>query len=771
MKALVNSKSYPVNVTAGSGFMGNFNFNNRDWHLLDGRINVETFPSLSFLSILFPPAGSTSNRPYSIKYGLSCKSDIPGVPIAEIENYSSTPITGKLNTSTAKWVNFPVNTYKMADFSFSPSDVYGYTNVETNINPYIGLGSQYWNEQYILLTIQPSWITPAISGISVSGTDPRQNITISWTANIQDLVDVKISQGGVLKATLTGTTANSIVMPAGTVGAGTYTVEIIAANNPIDDLGVVGSASANFTAVIPSPTVSNVSVNQTEIRNPITVSWSSTLQTDFIAELIQNDIVKSTITGATATSAVFNPNILSVGPVTARVTVRNTVSGESSSAVSNYIFTATLSKPVITSLEPDGINQNVNSPIIVTWSATLQESYTLTVRQVGQILQVYNGTTAQSLTIPANLCKNGNVDLELICRNTVNGTTATAIRTATFLGFGKPEAPILDVKSVYNEAQPTFLWASAEQVAFEFIIMQNESVIETSGTVTGTVKQYKATQILSNNNTYAIKCRIKNQYDLWSDYAIKDISVSYTLLSKPTLSLISGDGAILVNGQCVNEPDFLKSEVWRKDDYSEFTRIGVNFGYDATLNDTIIASDTVYYYKIRAYSNDGGVVESDIMSESSKLRYVTIEDISTKQIIQIPYIININYETVTEIIVRNYAGIKKPRIHKGEIEYQIADIAIAKNKVDELSLKNMLMNSNVLLLRDRKGTMMFCSLSSSFKNSGKQNVTYNDLEFQLTEVEFKVEDLYDGGKALVLTYFDGTWMFDGTIDFSGQHMA
>ena len=766
MKALVSYKSYPLNVTSSAGF----NLNNRDWHLLDGRINFEDTPSLSFISLLYPPGGTARN--ITVYYNVNCKSDIPGVPVAEIESYgSSNPITGRLNSSTDKWVSFPLNTYKAADFSYSPSDIYGTAITWDGKDPYIYKGNQYWNENYAKYTILPSWRTPAISGISVSGTDPRQNITISWAANIQDLVDVKISQGGVLKTTLTGTTARSIVMPAGTVGAGAYTVEVIAANNPIDDLGVVGSASANFTAVVPTPTVSNVSVNQTEIRNPITVSWDSTLQTDFIAELIQNDIARSTITGTTGTSAVFNPNILSVGPATARVTVRNTVNGMPASVTDAYNFTATLISPVITSLEPDGINQNVNSPIIVTWSATLQESYTLTVRQSGQVLQIYNGTVAQSLTIPANLCKNGNVDLELICRNTVNGTTVTAIRTATFLGFGKPEPPILGAKSVYNEAQPTFVWTSAEQVAFEFIIMQNESVIETSGTVTGTVKQYTATQILSNNNMYTIKCRIKNQYDLWSDYAVKNISVSYTLLSKPTLSLVSGDGAILVNGMCADEPDFLKSEVWRKDDYSEFTRIGVNFDKEVILNDTIIASDTVYYYKIRAYSNDGGVIESDIVSESAKLRYVTIEDISTREIMQIPYIININYETVTEVIVRNYAGIKKPRIHKGEIEYQIADIAIAKNKVDELSLKNMLMNSNVLLLRDRKGTMMFCSLSSSFKNSGKQYVTYNDLEFQLTEVEFKVEDLYDGGKALVLTYFDGTWMFDGTIDFSGQHMT
>lgn len=766
MKALVTYKQYPLNVTSKLGF----NINNRDWHLLGGRINIEDTPSLSFVSLLYPAGGAA--RDIEVYYYANCASDIPGVPVAEIEKYdSSNPIKARLNSSTDKWVNFPLNTWKAADFSYSPSDIYGTINTWVGKQPYIGVGPEKWTEQYARYTIMPSWRTPAISGISVSGTDPRSPITISWTAKIQDLVDVKISQGGVLKTTLTGTTAKSIVMPANTVGAGDYTVEIIAANNPIDDLGVTGTASANFTAVLPAPSVSGVAVNQTEIRNPITVSWASTNQTDYIVEFIQGGAVKATLTGATETSATLGANVLSEGSAMVRVTVRNTVGGESSTAVEAYDFTGTVSRPVITSLEPDGINQNVNSLIIVTWNATGQESYTLTVRQSSQVLQAYNGTTAKTLTIPANLCKNGMVDLELICKNVVNGTVATSVRTAQFLGFGKPEMPIFEDKTVYNEAQPTFMWASSEQVAYEFIIMQNESVIETSGTVTGTVKQYTATQILSNNNAYTLKLRVKNQYDLWSDYAVKNISISYTVLSKPTLTLVSGDGAILVNGQCGDQVEFSKAEVWRRDEYSQLVRIGVDFGKVITLNDTVIASDVTYYYKIRAYSTDGGAIESDIKSASATVKSVSIEDIATKQVINLPYLINVDYETIVDIQTRNYAGLSKPRIHRGETEYQIANIAVAKNKAEELQLKEMLLNADVLLLRDRKGTMMFCGLSSSFKNSGRQNVTYNDLEFQLTEVEFLIRDLYTGGSALMLTYFDGTWVFDGTIDFSGQYLA
>lgn len=765
MKALVLEKNYPLNVTSGN----TFNLNNRDWTLLDGKINSET-NSLSTIYLLFPPGG-TNNRDYSILYSLKCASDIPGQPEAVIEDYFGTPVTGRLNSSTDKFVGFPANTFKMADFSFSPSNIYGNIFVQTSIYPYIHQGSQFWNETYAFYTIRPNFKIPVITDITIVGTDPRQIITVNWTADIQDLVDVEIWQGGIKKATLTGTTARTINVPANTITAGEYTVKIIAANNPIDDLGVTGTAQANFTAVIPAPTVTNVAVNQTEIRKPIVVSWQSTNQTDYIVEFIQNETVRAILTGGTQLSATLNPNILSEGLTTARVTVRNTANGISTTAVQELNFTATLGKPVITSLEPDGINQNINSPIIVTWNATAQETYTLVVRQLGQVLQTYNGTTAQTLTLPANLAKNGNISLELTCRNTVNGTVATSTRTATFLGFGKPETPVFENVDIYNVAQPTFNWTSVGQVAYEFSILQNESVIETSGTVTSTAKSYTTTQILSNNNIYTLKLRIKNQYDLWSDYAIKNISVSYTPLSKPTLSLVSADGAILVNGECANEMGFSKAEVWRKDQYSNFVRIGVNFGKIISINDTVIASNVEYFYKIRAYSDDGGVIESDIKSASAVVKYVGIEDIVTKQRFDLKYLINLDFETIVDIQFKNYAGVKKPRVHRGETEYQIANVAVAKDKIDELGLRNMLLNADVLLLRDRKGTMIFCSLSSTFKATGRQNVTYNDLEFQLTETEFLLKDIYDGGRKLILTYFDGTWAFDGTINFSGTHVT
>ena len=53
------------------------------------------------------------------------------------------------------------------------------------------------------------------------------------------------------------------------------------------------------------PTVTGGFVNQTEIRLPIIVSWTSTLQTSYKVEFIQESVIKATLTGTTAITATY----------------------------------------------------------------------------------------------------------------------------------------------------------------------------------------------------------------------------------------------------------------------------------------------------------------------------------------------------------------------------------------------------------------------------------------------------------------------------------
>lgn len=767
MKALVTYKNYPVNVTSAGSFSANFNLNTKDWHLLDGRVNIES-SSQSFLAIKFPGAGSTSKRPYSVRYGLSCKSDIPGVPVAVIEDYSSTPITGDLSLSSDKWVNFPVNTEKMADFSYSPSDVYGYINVDTDIYPYIAQGSQYWNDQYIVLQVMPSWKTPAISNIAVNQLDPRVDMQVTWDSDIQDLCDLQVWQSGTLLKTIATGTAKSGIIPKNTLPAvGQFTITVVAANNPIDDLGKTGSASANFTAAVPAVTASNFQIDQTERRSPIVGTWDSTNQSDFKLEVLRGEVVEYMTTGTTQKTFSIPPGTLDEGDVVFKLTVNNTFGAATSTVILNQSKTITFSRPVITSLEPDGINQNVDNQINVSWACSNQETYILKAYQDNVLIKTYSGNTQKNIVIPDGTFKAGNIKLELICSNTVNGVVAISSRTATFIGYGRPEAPVLDQQYIYNNARPNFMWEAAEQIAYIFEIWKDNAKIEGTTEILGPAKSYTPETALSNNATFIVKVKIKNQFNLWSDFATKEITVSYTELPKPIFDLTRDGSGILITMLTPDTPGLGTLEVWRKDTYSNWVRLAYDMKRTDQWTDNTVASGKLYHYKVIANALNGGMSESDIKTEKANVNdfvFVNIEDTTNKAVLR--WNPKISITNMRKITSKIYAGCIKPKVERGKVKYKIARMEFTVKKPELEYLQYLADTSQVILFRDRRGEKIYGQISSDISETYEMMDRVN-ISFEFTELNFIEKDIHKGSGGIVLTFFNGAWKFDGSIDFSG----
>lgn len=765
MKALVVQKEFPLNVTAGGSF-SSFNLNTRNWALLKSRVEIESF-SRSVVYVKFPKADGTWNRDYTIRYLLQTTSDISGAPVAIIEDYQTTKLTGRLSTSGDSFVGLPVNTYKMADFCKNPSDVYGSFWVESSINPYIALGTQYWTQENIYFVLNPLWRTPVISNIAVDGTDGRYPITITWDVTIQDLADIEIYQGGVLKTTLTATTNKSVVMPANTVGVGEFTVKVIAANNPIEDLGTTGNAQANFTAVLTAPTVDNLAINQTDIRLPVIVSWTSTNQTDYIVEFLQGGTVKATLTGGTAKSATLNANSIPAGATIVRVTVRNTAGGTSVVATKELSFTATSSAPTIAGLEPDGINQNGNLQINVSWTSTNQETWKLELFLDTVLVKTYTGTTEKAFIIPKDTFTSGNVRMKLTLSNTLNGTIATTTREANFFVYAKPPVPVFSPQTLYNQARPTFTWTSSEQVSYQFIIT---SVVDT-GEVVSADKFFQPATNLANNQDYIIKVRVKNQFNLWSDYAEKTITISFTELPKPNFELTIDGSGILVTILYAENPDLANLEIWRKSEFeTDFKRMAFNLAYNSQWLDKTVASGILYEYKVIANSVGGGATESDIKSAKTYVEafeFVNIED-TTKQIMM-KWNPLVSISNIRDIVTSQFAGTKALKIERGAASYSVVRMTFdLPTYKDYLEFKQLVETSTVILLRDRRGNKFYGNVTSD-TTLGYLKSDWVTISFDFSEVDFIEEDIYSEQR-LVLTYFNGRYKFDGTITFSGVHL-
>lgn len=760
MKALVVQKEFPLVVTST---FPEFNFNNINWQKLRGRINNNGTGGGIFVKI-----PSTFAYSYEYKFSLFSETNIPGGSGGNVITpvLVSEKITGRTG-SVDEFVGCPFNVFTATDSAKDPSNIYGNVLRTTGNLPYIAIGSQYWTKDYVFLSIFPDFKIPTVSNIVVSGLDPRNPITITWDANIQDIADVEIWQGGFLKTTLTATTNKSVVMPANTVGIGEFTVKVIAANNPIEDLGTTGNAQANFTATLTAPTVDNLAINQTDIRLPMTVSWTSTNQTDYIVEFLQGGAVKATLTGGTAKTVTLNANSIPVGATIVRVTVRNTAGGTSVVATKELNFTATSSAPIIAGLEPDGINQNGNLQISVSWTSTNQETWKLELFLDTVLVKTYTGTTEKAFIIPKDTFTSGNVRMKLTLSNTLNGTIATATREANFFVYAKPPMPVFAPQTLYNQARPSFVWTSSEQVSYQFIIT---GVVDT-GEVVSTDKFFQPATNLTNNQDYIIKVRVKNQFNLWSDYAEKTITISFTELPKPNFELTIDGSGILVTILYAENPDLSNLEIWRKSEFeTTFKRMAFNLTYNSQWLDKTVASGILYEYKVIANSVGGGATESDIKSAKTfveAFEFVNIEDTSKQIIMKWNPLVSIS--NIRDIVTSQFAGSKALKIERGTASYSVVRMTFdLPTYKDYLEFKQLVETSTVILLRDRRGNKFYGNVTSDI-TLGYLKSDWVTISFDFSEVDFIEEDIYSEQR-LVLTYFNGKYKFDGTITFSGVHL-
>lgn len=757
MKVLVVQKDFPLVVTST---FPNFNFNNLNLQVLKGRIGTGSAQAGIFLKV---PANPGYREDYEYRYNLWSESFLPGVITPVHENEVR---TGR-HSESSEFIGFSTDLFKAIDSAKSPSNIYGNVLRMQGRDFYVSQGSQYWTIDYAILRLYPALKFPIISNIATNSLDPRNPITISWDADIQDLADIEIYQGGILKTTLTATTNKSVVMPANTVGVGEFTIKVISANNPIEDLGTTGNAQANFTAVLTAPTVDNLAINQTDIRLPMVVSWTSANQTDCIVEFLQGGAVKATLTGGTAKSATLNANSIPAGATIARVTVRNTAGGTSVVATKELNFTATSSAPTIAGLEPDGINQNGNLQINVSWTSTNQETWKLELFLDTVLVKTYTGTTEKSFIIPKDTLTSGNVRMKLTLSNTLNGTIATATREANFFVYAKPPMPVFAPQTLYNQARPSFVWTSSEQVSYQFIIT---GVVDT-GEVVSTDKFFQPATNLTNNQDYIIKVRVKNQFNLWSDYAEKTITISFTELPKPNFELTIDGSGILATILYAENPDLSNLEIWRKSEFeTAFKRMAFNLAYNSQWLDKTVASGILYEYKVIANSVGGGATESDIKSAKTfveAFEFVNIED-TTKQIMM-KWNPLVSISNIRDIITSQFAGSKALKIERGTASYSVVRMTFdLPTYKDYLEFKQLVETSTVILLRDRRGNKFYGNVTSDI-TLGYLKSDWVTISFDFSEVDFIEEDIYSEQR-LVLTYFNGKYKFDGTITFSGVHL-
>lgn len=267
---------------------------------------------------------------------------------------------------------------------------------------------------------------------------------------------------------------------------------------------------------------------------------------------------------------------------------------------------------------------------------------------------------------------------------------------AVFYSIGAPTAPI--IQAVSNECRPLIEWSAFDQQIYQIQILQGEAVIYDSGDMPGiSTRQYRI-PIFLDDGEYSARVRIKNEYDMWSEWGTTSFSISTIKPDKPTLSIQrSRYGLELIIGGAQEV-----SYIYRDD-------ICIARVTGEKYFDNAVANGKEYQYFVRALSQ-AGFADSDIELGTPSFSYGLLN--AGDEIIELKH--NLNSEPGKTMInnlpmtMNMYDGRKYPvpeissNVNRSlSLTYFFRTYAEAEKLIEEANKKE------VVLYRDKKGLKMY----------------------------------------------------------------
>lgn len=186
----------------------------------------------------------------------------------------------------------------------------------------------------------------------------------------------------------------------------------------------------------------------------------------------------------------------------------------------------------------------------------------------------------------------------------------------SFYAIGAPTTPVLNAVPT-DTARPTISWSAFSQQVYQLQVLSGDDVVYDSGTMPGiNVRQHKVKAWLADGS-YTVKLRIKNEYDMWSDWGSAAVTISTVKPEKPTLTIQRS-----AHGVEINATGLIYRSDYNKDDY---ICIGTAAG---TFYDNAVVSGGEYKYFVRAISENDTYNDSDIKFIQADFRHALIAPVS-----------------------------------------------------------------------------------------------------------------------------------------------
>lgn len=500
------------------------------------------------------------------------------------------------------------------------------------------------------------------------------------------------------------------------------------------------------------PEISNFSIDGNSIDSNITCTWTQEDVTSWVVQAIQDNTVISSITGTSESTCTFEVGVFSKSGTTIFKIIAET---DGTTVESSQVVELTQTVPQIISIEPNGILKLLTNPIDIEFTGTNITSFVMNVYQNNINKFTFSGTTERKATVIANVFSSGTVTIEIVAKYICAYYETSTTRSVTFTAYGPPPNPILNIESTYNTPFPLIKWSSSEQLSYQIKI----DTLDT-GEIYSNDKMYQVTEALTNHTYYAVSLRIKNQYNLWSEWVTSTIYIDFAELSQPEFNIYADtdQACIVINIKSPEDVNFCYHEVYRRES-NVWVKIATDIEIIGEYKDFACASNITYDYKVRAITTVGGYTDSVIKEMQCNFK---------GNILSVPFtdvtfnVIHSKEETgiqkSTSLLVDRkfvvYCGCEKPKETRGLTKYRQFSLSTTFKTLEDYLEFEKLTSERVVLFRDNKGTKAYCSLAITGMTDEK--TFYATVDLSLTEVYYKEGD-YSEAESRPLRFIDEEW--------------
>ena len=606
-------------------------------------------------------------------------------------------------------------------------------------------------------------LTPTITNVTLTNNDKLiDNPTnVTWESTYQDKASIYVND--VLYTQIPNGTKMAVINK-GVLKVGENLIKIEVIKN---GFGVVPSISASYSKTITlsriTPSVSDLSLSQNNIDKPITLSCTANNFTR-LAWYAENVLLGTTTTNElTLSEGCLKEHYKNFKVVATYESGFDTISATEGIAVD-----LTCNTPIIYNVEPSNLNRNVDDVVTATFATNeFCDRWILKANNN----QVSTGTTERKIAYGANTFHKGNNTLELTIYYTPtwkNAPTRSVTKLVTFTGYGKPQAPIINNKEIYYSSTPVIDWKQTdEQVAYEYIVLDSTDTQIDSDLVITTVPSVQLSDL--SEDDYTLKLRIKNKYNLYSEWVEIKFNVTFSDILIPNFYLIEESNSVQITIFGEQEPTFKSISIYRKDNITKkWIEIADNCNTEDKIIDYTCPCNVELEYKLRVYNTSNAYKDSEIKTiKVSLINYWlnNIEDL--QQAYRMDFVVS-SIKFNKDIVQKTYSKQKAPRVFKGTTDYRTHELEVQFSNQNYFEFINFVENANdynIFCYRNWKGEKQF--VQAIINSAHAVNSQVMKVSLTLTEINFHEAKMYSGSGFRKIVYLNGEYALDGSIDMSG----